>query len=542
MCRVDHRVSFHDSRHIARRENDGVESTVKSKVIDESEVGKLVTSSLTMECGTHLKLRKNGFGGPTPNFPLGNHKEIKRISRKAAASASSSSSNNINATTFSSSGFSKISNDIHSSVFPYFSQWQKSHGTEPFLYIADPDFLKEMSSGVMGKSWGKPRVFKHDREPMFGNGLVMAEGDEWVHHRHVITPAFSPANLKAMSSLMVESTTRMLDKWTALINSGNHEIDVEREITATAGEIIARASFGMSYENGSKVFEKLRAMQITLFKSNRYVGVPFSKLISPKKTMEAKKLGNEIDALLSSIIKAHTNSNDGSSQKDLLGLLLQEDPVNGMSGTKMLTTRQLVDECKTFFFGGNETTALALSWTLLLLATHPEWQNKLREEIREVTGDRETDFTKVAGLKKMGWVMNEVLRLYPPSPNVQRQAREDIQVNELLIPNGTNMWIDVVAMHHDPKLWGEDVNEFKPERFRDDQLYGGCKHKMGFLPFGFGGRMCIGRNLMVMEYKIVLTLILTRFSFSISPAYNHSPAIMLSLRPANGLQLILQPL
>ncbi|KAJ6386457.1 hypothetical protein OIU78_016377 [Salix suchowensis] len=284
-----------------------------------------------------------------------------------------------------------------------------------------------MSSGVMGKSWGKPRVFKHDREPMFGNGLVMAEGEEWVHHRHVITPAFSPANLKAMSSLMVESTSRMLDKWTALINSGNHEIDVEREITATAGEIIARASFGMSYENGSKVFEKLRAMQITLFKSNRYVG-------------------------------------------DLLGLLLQEDPVNGMSGTKMLTTRQLVDECKTFFFGGHETTALALSWTLLLLATHPEWQNKLREEIREVTGDIETDFTKVAGLKKMGWVMNEVLRLYPPSPNVQRQAREDIQVNELLIPTGTNMWIDVVAMHHDPKLWGEDVNEFKPERFRDDPV------------------------------------------------------------------------
>ncbi|KAG5234589.1 cytokinin hydroxylase [Salix suchowensis] len=475
-------------------------------------IGRILFCCWISPSRTHLKLRKNGFGG--------NQKDC----RKAAAS---SSNNNINATTFSSSGFSKISNDIHSSVFPYFSQWQKSHGkvfiywlgTEPFLYIADPDFLKEMSSGVMGKSWGKPRVFKHDREPMFGNGLVMAEGEEWVHHRHVITPAFSPANLKAMSSLMVESTTRMLDKWTALINSGNHEIDVEREITATAGEIIARASFGMSYENGSKVFEKLRAMQITLFKSNRYVGVPFSKLISPKKTMEAKKLGNEIDALLSSIIKAHKSSNDG-------------DPVNGMSGTKMLTTRQLVDECKTFFFGGHETTALALSWTLLLLATHPEWQNKLREEIREVTGDIETDFTKVAGLKKMGWVMNEVLRLYPPSPNVQRQAREDIQVNELLIPTGTNMWIDVVAMHHDPKLWGEDGRS----------LYGGCKHKMGFLPFGFGGRMCIGRNLMVMEYKIVLTLILTRFSFSISPAYSHSPAIMLSLRPANGLQLILQPL
>ncbi|KAH8486271.1 hypothetical protein H0E87_025327 [Populus deltoides] len=509
-------------------------------------IWRILFSCWISPAGAYLKLKKNGFGGPTPNFPLGNHKEIKNISRKAAAAAAAASSTNI--TTFSSPGTSEISNDIHSSVFPYFSQWQKSHGkvfiywlgTEPFLYIADPEFLKQMSSGVMGKSWGKPEVFKHDREPMFGNGLVMVEGDEWVRHRHVITPAFSPANLKAMSSLMVESTTKMLDKWAALINSGSQEIDVEREITATAGEIIAKTSFGISCENGSKVFEKLRAMQITLFKSNRYVGVPFSKLVFPGKTMEAKKLGKEIDALLLTIVTARKNSNEGCGQKDLLGLLLQENGVDGRLGKK-LTTRELVDECKTFFFGGHETTALALSWTLLLLAMHPEWQNQLREEIREVTGDKEIDFTKLAGLKKMGWVMNEVLRLYSPAPNVQRQAREDIQVNDLIIPKGTNMWIDVVAMNHDPKLWGEDVNEFKPERFKDD-LYGGCKHKMGFLPFGFGGRMCIGRNLTMMEYKIVLTLVLTRFSFSISPSYSHSPAIVLSLRPSNGLPLIVKPL
>jgi cytochrome P450 len=143
---------------------------------------------------------------------------------------------------------------------------------------------------------------------------------------------------------------------------------------------------------------------------------------------------------------------------------------------------------------------------------------------------------------QMGWVMNEVLRLYPSAPNVQRQARGDIQVDDLTIPNGTNMWIDVVAMHHDPALWGDDVNEFRPERFKEDGIHGGCKHKMGYMPFGFGGRMCIGRNLTFMEYKIVLTLILSRFSFTVSPTYTHSPSILLSLRPQYGLPLILQPL
>lgn len=142
----------------------------------------------------------------------------------------------------------------------------------------------------------------------------------------------------------------------------------------------------------------------------------------------------------------------------------------------------------------------------------------------------------------MGWVFNEVLRLYPSAPNIQRQAKGDIKVGNTTIPKGTNIWIDIVAMHHDPSLWGDDVNEFKPERFEKDSIHGGCKHKMGYLPFGFGGRMCIGRNLSSMEYKIVLTLILSRFSLSISPSYSHSPAILLSLRPAHGLPLILKPL
>jgi len=141
---------------------------------------------------------------------------------------------------------------------------------------------------------------------------------------------------------------------------------------------------------------------------------------------------------------------------------------------------------------------------------------------------------------QMKWVMNEVLRLYPTAPNVQRQAREDIQVDNLTIPNGTNMWVDVVAMHHDSSLWGENVNEFRPERFMDD-VNGGCNQNMGYLPFGFGGRMCVGRNLSFMEYKIVLTLLLSRFSFKISPNYIHSPSIMLSLRPAYGLPLMVQP-
>lgn len=383
-------------------------------------------------------------------------------------------------------------------------------------------------------------MFKIDREPMFGDGLNMVEGEAWVRHRHIINPAFSPSNLKGMASLMVESTQNMLNRWTTLINSGRSEIDVEGEIIMTAGEIIARTSFGMSFETGKIVFEKLRAMQVALYKSSRYVGVPFTKFFMLNQDMEAKRLGKEIDKHLLEIITERKKTFKTEPQQNLLSFLLAENEVDGPNGQR-LTTRELVDECKTFFFGGHETTALALAWTLLLLAMHPKWQDELREEIKDVIGDKDIDATMLSGLKKMGWVMNEVLRLYPSAPNIQRQARQDIQVGNQVIPNGTNMWIDVVAMHHDRDLWGEDVNEFKPERFKDD-ANGGCYRKMGYVPFGFGGRMCVGRNLTMMEYKIVLSLILPRFSFSLSPNYLHSPVTLLSLRPKQGLPLIVRPI
>ncbi|PRQ60104.1 putative cytochrome P450 [Rosa chinensis] len=227
-------------------------------------------------------------------------------------------------------------------------------GTEPFLYIADPVLLKKMSIEVTAKNWGKPTVFKRDRAPMFGNGLVMSEGDEWALHRHVITPAFNdfnfnPTNLKSnvrpilWVSLMVETTTIMLDKWTnQLMNSSTQEIDVEKSITETAGEIIAKASFGISYRSDSRVFVKFRAIQISLFQTKRFLGVPFGEFLYPKQALEARRLGKEINQLFSPLIASRKNligSVLSPAQHDLLGLLLNESDQQAGSFRKALTTQ-----------------------------------------------------------------------------------------------------------------------------------------------------------------------------------------------------------
>lgn len=206
-----------------------------------------------------------------------------------------------------------------------------------------------------------------------------------------------------MAFSMVETTNNMLDRWTSLITSNYPvEIDAEREIAAVTGEIIAKTSFGISYEGGQIVFEKLKSLQLALFKSNRLVGVPYGELfMNPNQTLKAQKLGKEIDQILLSIITSRRKSVDENySQGDLLSLLLKANEENGEMG-KRLTTRELIDECKTFFFGGHDTTALALTWTLMLLALNQDWQTQLRDEIRNVIGDREVNFNSIAGLKKV---------------------------------------------------------------------------------------------------------------------------------------------
>ncbi|KAL1357586.1 hypothetical protein AAHE18_05G265400 [Arachis hypogaea] len=383
------------------------------------------------------KLKKCGFEGPPPSFPLGNIKDMKRKKSNIII---------ITTTTISSSS----SNLSYGKVFIY---WL---GTEPFLYIAEAEFLKKMSREVEAKAWGKPYYFRKDRYSMFGEGLVMTESNQWVLHCHVIAPAFNPLKFKAMANMMVESTRKMIERWISQINYGNPEIDVEREI-----------------------------------------------IWKEPKTLETKKIGGEIDKLLITIINERMQS--GKSKEDLLGHLLQENHqvVNGEEKNKF-SMRELIDECKTFFISGYEITSLSIIWSLLLLAMHEDWQNQLRDEIKEVMGNN-----------------------------------GDFGVNVNLL-NGLKK-IDLIAMYCDATLRRSDANEFKPERFMDDENHG-CNHQMGYLPFGFVGRMCVGRNLSFMEYKIVLTRLLSRFRFKVSSSYHHSPTIMLSLGPIHRISLIVQPL
>jgi cytochrome P450 len=143
------------------------------------------------------RLGKAGFSGPAPSFALGNLREI------TAALANREPP-------FSALGLLGVSSDIRGTVFPHFALWRKAFGkvfvywlgTEPFVYVADPEFLKSATGGALGRLWGKPDVFRRDRMPMFGRGVLMAEGDVWARHRNIIAAALSATNLNVRTVLI----------------------------------------------------------------------------------------------------------------------------------------------------------------------------------------------------------------------------------------------------------------------------------------------------------------------------------------------------
>jgi len=138
-------------------------------------------------------------------------------------------------------------------------------------------------------------------------------------------------------------------------------------------------------------------------------------------------------------------------------------------------------------------------------------------------------------------IVNESLRLYPPTIATIRRAKTDVELGGYKIPRGTELLIPILAVHHDQAIWGNDANEFNPGRFSEG-VARAAKHPLGFIPFGVGVRTCIGQNLAVLQTKLALAIILQRFSFRLAPSYQHAPTVLMLLYPQYGAPIIFRHL
>lgn len=142
---------------------------------------------------------------------------------------------------------------------------------------------------------------------------------------------------------------------------------------------------------------------------------------------------------------------------------------------------------------------------------------------------------------QLSMILNESLRLYPPAIATIRRAKYDVELGGCRVPRGTELLVPILAVHHDKAIWGNDANDFNPLRFANG-VSRAAKHPMAFIPFGLGIRTCIGQNLAILQTKLVLTILLQRFSFTLAPSYQHAPTVLMLLYPQHGAPVVFRRL
>jgi PHYB activation tagged suppressor 1 len=296
-----------------------------------------------------------------------------------------------------------------------------------------------------------------------------------------------------------------------------------------------------------------------------------------------KLLRTKITAMMEARVAAAScgSGRGGGYGDDLLGLLLEAwspaEPPERQAGsddegtTTTLTTGEVIDECKTFFGAGQETTATLLVWTMFLLSTHPQWQDKVREEVlREFPGGDgdvpnsdtlsrlklvRTVHTYAAlnsqddkllqddrrACVQLHMVLLETLRLYPPIVYIQRTTASDVVLKGIEVPQGTVVSIPIGLLQRDREVWGSDADEFNPLRFSNG-VARAATDPHALLSFSLGPRACTGKSFGIIEAQIVMAVILRKFTFSLSPTYVHKPKYVVSLTPKCGMPLIFKNL
>ncbi|XP_057971215.1 cytochrome P450 CYP72A616-like isoform X1 [Malania oleifera] len=457
--------------------------------------------------------------------------------------------------------------DIYLATGKFCVEWV---GTRARLIIADPELIRLALTEKDG------HIQKQKQNPLvniLSLGLSALEGEKWAKHRTLMTPAFHHGKLKGMGPAFSASCCNMIDRWNELVSpEGSCELDVALELQNLTGDVIARTAFGSSYEAGKKIFEFQKEQATLVMEAFEAFYFPGLRFIPTKKNRRRYYLDNEIKTTIRGIIreKEQAKKNTESSSTDLLGLLLQckEQKDNEM------TIEDVIEECKLFYFAGQETTANLLTWTIIALSMHPNWQEKAREEVLQIWGHKTPDVEGINHLKivsaipfmlrtkvlettltleptsfwklvvayggnlQVPMVVHEVLRLYPPVVFMLRQIHQRTNIGGLSIPEGIDLYLPVLLLHHDPDYWGGDVEEFKPERFAEG-VSKASKDQMAFYPFGWGPRVCIGQNFAMMEAKMALAMILQHFWFELSPTYTHAPFTVITLQPQHGAPIIL---
>jgi cytochrome P450 len=336
----------------------------------------------------------------------------------------------------------------------------------------------------------------------FGAGLFAVNADQHRRHRRLLSPAFSRKRLAHYAERMVHITDAALSGW-AIDSERSTDLDMRQLTSQIVSETLLGAESGC--ESALATGSLARAIQLLGRPLTRLLpfdlpGLPYRAYLDATSELERSMLS------LLETRKREVLAQGSSDKGDMLSALLTAHDAETDS---RLTDDEILGHVSVFFAAGHETSANALSWTLLLLALFPEVTARATEEVEAVLRGGEPN--SLDQLVYLGWVIKESLRLFTPAPWNGRILGEETELLGHRVPAGAEVLVSIYETHRIPEVFPEPLR-FAPERWQTL-----TPSAYEYNPFSAGPRTCIGAAFATMEIKLVLAMILQRFRMALVP-------------------------
>ncbi len=376
-----------------------------------------------------------------------------------------------------------------------------------------------------------------------GLGLVLGEGlltnrdhESWFARRRILQPVFHRRRVMLMVDEMAAAGQKMLSRWEELYAPGDI-LDVHEEMMRVTLDVINRTMFGADVtQEASRVGTAMTVLTRYAFAQ---AGNPFAvpPWVPTRRNREFHRALETIDSVVLGLIRARQAARDSGEppRGDLLDMLL--DAEDAETGGRM-SDQEVLDEVKTVFAAGHETTANALTWTWLLLSEHPEASEKLKAELDAVLGGCPPTSADLPNLRYTRQVLEEALRLYPPVPALVRRVVRATALDGCEIPASSRALISIYNIHRHPDFWPEPTR-FEPERLSAERK--ASHHDLAYIPFGAGQHKCIGNNLALIEGTLLLAMFAQRYEFVLVRERLVEREVAVTMRPREGLYVKLRP-
>jgi cytochrome P450 len=316
-------------------------------------------------------------------------------------------------------------------------------------------------------------------------------------------------------STQIEET---LPRWAAHVHS-QKPINIDAEVLKLNHCILGKLLFSYDFQEHDPfldAFAIVRKVSIDRVRS-------LIKLPSSRRFDHAVKM---LDEFAYRQIAEHRGENPPVDILSMLNESKDAETGQGMNDT------ELHDEIMTLFFAAYEDVANAIAWTCYLLSQNPQVEDRLRAEINEVLGGRAATAADLRDLPYVSMLVNEVLRLYPTTWSLLREAVQDDQIDGFHIPADSMILMDCYLTHRLPQYWPHP-ERFDPERFSPERSAG--RPRFAYFPFGGGPRQCIGNELALMEIKMILIRMVQLYRFPMAEKKPVQMHPLSSLQPRGGV-------